>query len=157
MSARRLILPAVVVAAWSVCPMVGLVHAEEAVTSQALTTKAWKSLGAGDLEDALEATVKCRELFAAEAKTQQAALDDFLPPEKGHDAWALNDVGTCLFIEGQAHEKAGRTAAAVTAYRQLVDDYRFAQCWDEKGWFWKPSQAAADRIKVLEFDEALAP
>lgn len=157
MSARRLILPAALLAAWSVCPLGGLVHADEAVTSQALTTRAWKSLGTGDLEDALEATATCRELFAAEATSQQAALEDFLPPEKGHDAWALNDVGTCLFIEGQVHEKAGRTAAAVTAYRRLVDDYRFAQCWDEKGWFWKPSQAAADRLEVLEFDEALAP
>ena len=127
----------------------------EDLSSQALTTRAWDALAAGDLPAALAATTKCRELYAADADRQQGELDDFLPAEKGHDAWALNDVGTCLFIEGQAHEKAGRTAEAQAAYRRLVADSRFAQCWDQKGWFWKPAQAATDRLEVLEFDKAL--
>jgi len=68
----------------------------------------------------------------------------------------LNDVGTCCFIEGQALEKAGRKADAVAAYRRLVDEYGFAQCWDTRGWFWQPAKAAQDRIDVLEFDAAVA-
>jgi hypothetical protein len=137
-----------------ICPEPIAIAADE-LSSQALTTKAWEAVAAGDPATALEATAKCQELYAAEAGRQQAALADFLPPEKGHDAWALNDVGTCLFIEGQAHEKAGRTADAQAAYRRLVKDYGFAQCWDAKGWFWKPAQAAADRLETLDFDAAL--
>lgn len=156
MHAHRIVRSAALLVAVSSAWMSAHARAEEDLTSQALTAKAWKALGAGDAEPALEAAGKCVELHAAEAGRQQADLDDFLPPEQGHDAWALNDVGTCLFIAGQAHEKAGRTGEAVAAYRRLVDDYRFCQCWDEKGWFWKPAQAAADRLEALDFDKALA-
>lgn len=158
---HRFVRPVALLAAVCCAGMPGQARAAEDLTSQNLTsqdltTKAWKALGAGEVEAALEAAGKCVELHAAEAGRQQADLDDFLPLEQGHDAWALNDVGTCLFIAGQAHEKAGRTAEAVAAYRRLVDDYRFCQCWDEKGWFWKPAQAAADRLEALDFDKALA-
>jgi hypothetical protein len=125
-------------------------------SSQTLTTKAWQSHERGDLAETLAFTAKCREMYAAEAAKQQEELTGFLSAEKGHDAWALNDVGTCCFIEGQALEKAGRKADAITAYRRLVDDYGFAQCWDTRGWFWQPAKAAQDRLDELEFDASLA-
>lgn len=124
--------------------------------SQTLATKAWQSLERGDLAETLAFTGKCEDLYGAEAAKQQAGLSDFLPAETGHDAWALNDVGTCCFIEGQALEKAGRKADAIAAYRRLVDEYGFAQCWDTRGWFWQPAKAAQDRLEELEFDAALA-
>ena len=124
-------------------------------SSATLTKKAWESLAAGHAEHVLAYTGKCRELYAAEAKKQQAALTDFAPAEKAHDSWALNDVGTCLFIEGQLHEKQGTRKEAIAAYRQLADELTFCQCWDTKGWFWKPAEAAAGRIKELEFDAKL--
>lgn len=125
-------------------------------SSQTLTTRAWKALEEGDVEATLAYTTKCRELYAAEASRQQADLEDFLPAERGHDAWALNDVGTCCFIEGQAHEKADKKADAVAAYKRLVQEFGFAQCWDQRGWFWQPAAAAQDRLEALEFDAALA-
>ena len=66
--------------------------------------------------------------------------------------WALNDAGTCLFIMGQALEKQSKGAEALAAYKQLVEKMPFAQCWDPKGWFWKPAEGAKTRIKALEFD-----
>lgn len=125
-------------------------------SSQTLTAKAWQSHERGDLTDTLAFTAKCRELYAAEAAKQQQSLTDFLPADKGHDPWALNHVGTCCFIEGQALEKASRKADAVAAYRRLVDDYGYAQCWDTRGWFWQPAKAAQDRLDELEFDAAVA-
>ncbi len=125
-------------------------------SSQTLTTRAWKALEEGDVEATLAYTTKCRELYADEAARQQEDLEDFLPAERGHDAWALNDVGTCCFIEGQAHEKADKKADAVTSYRRLVKEFGFAQCWDQRGWFWQPAAAARDRLEALEFDAALA-
>jgi hypothetical protein len=124
-------------------------------TSATLTGKAWKALADGPAEHVLAYTGKCRELYLAEAVKQQKSLTDFAPTDKAHDAWALNDVGTCLFIEGQVHEKAGQTAAAIEAYRTLADELKFSQCWDPKGWFWRPAEAAAGRIKQLEFDAKL--
>ena len=137
-----------------IAPVVGQDFGDHA--SQTLTTKAWQSLERGDLADTLAFTAKCHELYAEEAAKQQQSLTDYLPADKGHDSWALNDVGTCCFVEGQALEKAGRKADAVAAYRRLVDEYGFAQCWDTRGWFWQPAKAAQDRIDVLEFDAAVA-
>jgi hypothetical protein len=124
--------------------------------SSTLTTRAWRALERGDVTETLASTAKCRELHADEAARQQAELTEFLPRERGHDAWALNDVGTCCYIEGQALEKADRKAEAVAAYRRLVAEFGFAQCWDERGWFWHPAEAAQERLDALEFDTALA-
>lgn len=143
--------------AWASVPMATAVVAEDFgdFSSATLTGKAWEALGKGDLERALVFTGKCRELYGKKAVEQQAGLSEFLPKDKGHDAWALNDVGTCLFIEGQVHEKAGRKAAAIEAYGKLSGTLGFAQCWDPKGWFWHPAEAAADRVKQLKFDALL--
>lgn len=124
-------------------------------SSQTLTGKAWTALGSGEFEKVALFTDKCRELYADEAEKQQADLKDFLPAEKAHDAWALNDVGTCCFIQGQALEKQDRKADAAAAYKQVVEAYGFAQCWDPKGWFWRPAEAAAQRLKQLDFDVVL--
>lgn len=124
-------------------------------SSATLTGKAWKALGDGQADLTLAYTGKCRELYMAEALKQQKSLTDLAPAEKAHDYWALNDVGTCLFIEGQVHEKAGRIKEAVAAYRTLADTLKFSQCWDTKGWFWQPADAALQRIPQLEFDAKL--
>lgn len=124
-------------------------------SSATLTGKAWKALGEADPEQALTYTKKCREMYLAEAVKQQKGLTGYVPAEKAHDMWALNDVGTCLFIEGQLHEKQGRPKEAVAAYQSLVNDLGYCQCWDTKGWFWRPAEAAAGRLKQLEFDAKL--
>ena len=125
-------------------------------SSATLTKGAWAALERGDLDETMAYTGKCRELYADEAARQQAELTGFPPRERGHDAWALNDVGTCCYIEGQAHEKADRKAEAIAVYRRLVADFGFAQCWDERGWFWHPAEAAKERLDALEFETALA-
>lgn len=125
------------------------------LSSATLTKKAWEAFAAGDGDLVLAYTGTCRELYEAEARKQQASLVEFAPAEKAHDHWALNDVGTCLFIEGQLAEKQGDKAKATTAYRHLVDTLKYCQCWDTKGWFWKPAEAAADRLKELDFDATL--
>jgi hypothetical protein len=122
-------------------------------SSATLTGKAW---GANDYELALKYTAKCKEMYMEEAKKQQASLDAFpVGEEKVHSYWALNDVGTCLFIEGQILEKQNKSKEAVAVYTVLTKELSYSQCWDTKGWFWKPAEAAAGRIKQLEFDSLL--
>ena len=123
--------------------------------SSTLTAKAWEALGKQQYDAAVPYIAKCKELYEAEALKQQAAQTDFLPADKGHSAWALNDVGTCYFIEGQLLEKQGKKAEAIKAYKKLASDFKFCQCWDTKGWFWHPAEAAADRVKQLDFDAVL--
>lgn len=123
--------------------------------SSTLATKAWAASAASDLAGVKAYTGRCFDLYQGTAASQQAALKG--PPNTGDkDAvyanWALNDVGTCYFILGQALEKAGDTAGATKAYQTLVDKFSYAECWDTKGWFWSPADAARGRIKALKFD-----
>jgi hypothetical protein len=133
------------------------VHAQDFgdQSSSTLAGKAWAASGGGTPADALAYTAKCKELYEAIALKQQAALTDFAPADKAHDNWALNDVGTCYFIEAQVYEKLGKKPEAIAAYKKLATDLAYAQCWDTKGWFWRPASAAKDRLKQLEFDAAL--
>ncbi|MBM3248207.1 MAG: tetratricopeptide repeat protein [Candidatus Omnitrophica bacterium] len=125
--------------------------------SVTITTKAWGVLEKGDVEAVLAYTNKCIELYGEEAKKMQASLTEYPKGEadggKNQDVfnfWALNDVGTCLFIQGEAYRKADMLEEAKEAYNKLINEYSFAQAWDTKGWFWKPSEAAKDRLKEIE-------
>jgi hypothetical protein len=126
-------------------------------TSATLTSKAWKALGDGKPADAVAYARKCVEMYEKQAADMQKDLKAPVPAEDKEavsSKWALNDVGTCLYIMGQALEKQDKGKEAVAAYKQLVEKLPYAQCWDPKGWFWKPADAAKTRIKSLEFDSA---
>ena len=120
-------------------------------SSQTLTTKAWDAFSAKKYDLVKAYADKCIELYGAEAQLMQKTLTEKAPAEKAHDYWALNDVGTCLFIKGKAFEDQDMSKEAIVAYKKLVSAYRFAQTWDANGWFWSPADAAKQRIQVLEF------
>lgn len=121
-------------------------------TSATMTTKAWQALMSKNYALVNAYTAKCIELFAAEAKNMQAGLTVPAPADTASTLWALNDVGTCYYVRGQAFEAQGMNAEAIVAYKKLAKEFSFAQTWDLKGWFWSPAEAAKQRLKVLEFD-----
>ncbi|MFH1655690.1 MAG: tetratricopeptide repeat protein [Candidatus Omnitrophota bacterium] len=119
--------------------------------SVTLASKAWQSLGSEDIEAVLAYTNKCIELYGEEAEKMQASLDDF-PAGSNQEIfsyWALNDVGTCLYIQGEAYLKADMLEEAKDAFNILINQYSYAQCWDPKGWFWKPAEAAREKLRGL--------
>lgn len=121
-------------------------------TSETLTTKAWKALADKDLDAVLAYTNKCLELYEAKAKEMQASLTEYPweSKEKIFSQWALNDVGTSFFIKGEAFKNAGNIEEAKKAYSKLIGDYFYAQCWDPQGWFWKPAEAAQQKLDELK-------
>lgn len=119
-------------------------------TSVTLQVKSWEALGAGEYEAALKYTDKCAELYEEEARAMQASLAAKPAPDDVHDYWALNDVGTCYFIKGEALTKLRRYAEAMAAYRVVRDELYYAQAWDPKGWFWSPADAAYPKVAMLE-------
>ena len=122
-------------------------------SSQTLISKAWAAQDAKNDAAVLAYTGKCIEMFQPQALEQQKALSAPLTvKDEIFKQWALNDVGTALFIRGQALERQGRTAEAIADYKMLSEQLPFAQCWDVQGWFWKPADAASGRIKALQFD-----
>jgi tetratricopeptide (TPR) repeat protein len=120
--------------------------------SVTLATKAWEALNAGDVEAVLAYTNKCMDLYSEQAKKQQAALTDYVKGtnEEVFKNWALNDVSVCLFIQGEAYRKAKMIDEAKEAYQKIITDYKFGQCWDVGGWFWKPAEAAAEKLDAME-------
>jgi tetratricopeptide (TPR) repeat protein len=123
-------------------------------TSATITGKAWAALNAKNYPDAVAYAQECVKMYEKQAVEMQGGLKEPVAGDKEAVAklWALNDVGTCLFIMGQALEKQNKGAEALAAYKQLVAKTPFAQTWDPKGWFWKPAEGAKTRIKALEFD-----
>ena len=124
-------------------------------SSATITGKAWEALNAQRYDEAIGYAKKCVELYEKQAGEMQRGLTEPVPGadrEAVFKLWALHDVGTCLFIVGQALEKQQKGKEALAAYRQLVEKVPFAQAWDPQGWFWKPADGAKARIKALEFD-----
>ena len=121
-------------------------------TSETLTVKAWEALKNNDLDSVLAYTGKCLTLYEAKAKEMQASLKEYPweSKDKIFSYWALNDVGTCLFIQGEAFRKAGKNHEAKDAYKKVISEYSFAQCWDPQGWFWKPAEGAQRQLDELK-------
>ncbi len=119
--------------------------------SETLVGKAWASLQEKNIEAVLAYTNKCIELYAAKAKEMQGSLKEY--PAGNNDKifsyWALNDVATSLFIQGEAYRQANMKDEAKAAYQKVVDEYSYGQAWDPKGWFWKPAEAAKEKISMI--------
>jgi tetratricopeptide (TPR) repeat protein len=119
-------------------------------SSETLTAKAWAALGEGRFKDVAIFVGKCLEMYGDKAKKMQASMTDFAPKGKEFDAWALNDVGTSLFVLGKARYILGENEEAKKVFNEIIEKYSFAQCWDPKGWFWKPAEGAKDQILLME-------
>jgi hypothetical protein len=126
--------------------------APAADSSSALATAAWSAFDRKDYAAARAAIERCRSLYGAQAAEMQSKLNALPAREEGHQQWALNDVGTCTFLLGKVAEAEGQKDEAMAAYRMVVDQYSYSQCWDQQGWFWQPAVAAKERLAALTLD-----
>jgi len=62
-------------------------------------------------------------LYAAEDKKMNAELTGFEPISIAAQLWALNDVGSCLFIMANAYEELKMYPEAAETYTILANDY----------------------------------
>ena len=120
--------------------------------SSTLVTKGWEALAANDIEAVLAYTNKCIELYAGQAKKMQESLNEYPAgdDQKIFGFWALNDVATAYYIQGETYRKAGMNEEAKEAYQKVINEYKFGQCWDTQGWFWKPAEAAAEKLDAID-------
>jgi tetratricopeptide (TPR) repeat protein len=119
--------------------------------SVTLVTKAWDALKANDLQSVLTYTNKCIEFYGAQASKMEASLKDYATGTNDQifKYWALNDVGTSYFIQGEAYRAAGMNKEAIAAYKKVIHDFTYAQCWDTQGFFWKPAEGSKPRMDFL--------
>ena len=120
-------------------------------SSSYLTAKAWKALSDNDSDSVIAYADKALELYEEKAKAMQESMTEYAWESKDEifAKWALNDVGTALYIKGEAFRKAGEYKKAQEAYQSLVENYFYAQCWDPNGWLWKPAEAAQQALDEL--------
>ena len=87
--------------------------------SETLASKAWNSLNENDLESVLAYTNKCIELYGEQAVKMQDSLTDFAQGPDDHifSYWALNDVATSLFIQGEASSRSGSCCSRQKAWQ----------------------------------------
>ncbi len=138
-------------------PSVTLAYNYGDYRSETLVGKAWQSLEEGDVEATLAFTNKCLELYGAQAKKMQDSLTDYASGDNQaiFSNWALNDVATSLFIQGESYRKTGMMEEAKEAYQKIINEYKYGQCWDPKGWFWKPAEAAQEKLAMIESGSTL--
>lgn len=115
-------------------------------TSETLTIKAWESLDKSDYKGVELYCRKVIKLYSDKANKMQTQLNDFAENCFIPYYWALNDVGTCYFILGEAYRKQNDSVKANEAYRIVVNRYKFAQCWDPHGWYWKVAKASEENL-----------
>ena len=120
--------------------------------SSTLTTKAWGALAKGDVEAVLAYTNKAIELYGEQARKMEADLKDYVSGNNDEvfKKWALNDVATSYYIQGEAYRKAKMKDEAKEAYNKVINNYTYGQAWDPKGWFWKPAEAAQKKLGEMD-------
>lgn len=121
-------------------------------SSFALVAEAWEALKNDDLVSVIRLTDICVNRYGKRARQMQEELDDYMTGTKEmiQSKWALNDVATALYIQGKALQNVNRHKEAKVAYQRLVNEYKFGQCWDPKGWFWKPAEVAQENMTMIE-------
>ena len=124
------------------------------MSSATLVNRLWDSNNKKDLTLVMAYHAKLVSVYGAKAKEMQASMTEYAweSPEKIHSYWALNDVGTGYFILGEAYRQAGKKEEAIAAFQKVVNDFFYAQCWDPNGWFWKPAEAAQQKLIELGAD-----
>ncbi len=119
--------------------------------SETLTIKAWKAFDDRDLNAVLAYTKKCIALYSAEASKMQKSLTEYpTGDQKIFSYWALNDVATCLYIQGEALRRVKRMDEAKAAFNRIINEFSYAQTYDPKNKsFWKPVDGANDSLYMI--------
>ena len=126
----------------------------------AYVAAAWDAFNQADYRATMDATKRCVEQFYRGALLAEESLrksgagmptgvvDETMKAQILKNG-LLNDVATCLWLEGRSAEKIGDEARATDAYRK-AKTLTFGRTWDPKGWFWTPSTSAAQLLETID-------
>ena len=132
------------------CPSLAAPAEGADISSSALTTRAWEALSSGDFAKVDLYTDKCIGLHKEEAARQQRSLRAFPAAGEVNNYDALNNVAASMFIKGEGLFQQGRYEEAKPYYRDVIENYGFAQYWDPKGWYWKVSEKSQAVLSKID-------
>jgi hypothetical protein len=130
-------------------------RSSEQMTPEESTRAAWMALKDKPGE-AMKIAQKSIDTYGKLAIQQEEALASTLPVGKvtGDQKkaifanGALNEVGTCYLIKGEALKKQGHVNDARSAF-QAAQRFPDARTWDPQGFFWSPAEAARKELTIL--------
>ncbi len=122
----------------------------EAVSSRELVRMSWEASGNNKVDEVFRLTQQCFNTYGAQAFELNAQLEDFPPRDAVVQYQVLNDVGTCMFIRAETLMNNGQAEEAIEIFQRIIDDYRWAQAWDPRGWYWSIAEKSQASIDMLE-------
>ncbi len=102
-----------------------------------------------DLAKVNELAEACVAAYQEEAKKQQAQLVNFPSRGQENQYQTLNDVAIVLFTQAETLMNTGKVDEAIALFQKVIDDYKWAQAWDPRGWYWSVAEKSQDSIDVL--------
>ena len=112
-----------------------LAQAACAEESYQVTAKAWDALAKKDWDGATQLANRAVKTWGRQARNMNRELQTLPKGDAVKNFANLNQVGTCLWIKGEALRQKGDPTAAMIAYKTLIAQYEYAQAWDNKGWW----------------------
>ena len=127
---------------------------------------AWSAFGKNDYKTAITFSDSCIKKFGKIALDQQAKLKKDsvpLPPAGAVDnneaeknrifsRGLINDVATAYWIKGESAEHLYESSKD-KKYKTMSQEsfkgaaeLKYGRCWDPKGWFWSPADAAKKKL-----------
>jgi len=123
----------------------------EEPSSKDLVGQAWAASSQRDLEQLNKIVDRCLDLYGSEARLQKKMLSGFPERTEIENYQSLNDVATCLFVRAEATMNSGKTEKAIKEFQVIIDDYKWGQAWDPRGWYWSVAEKSQDSINVIIF------
>ena len=120
-----------------------IVFAEEAWQ---VTARCWDAMSRKDWDAVISQADRSVKTWGAQARTMNGELSDLPKGDAAKQFVNLNEVGTCIWLKGEALRQKGDPTVAMVAYRTVIAHYEFAQSWDKNGWWWQPADAARKQL-----------
>ncbi len=120
------------------------------VTSESLTTSAWKAYNNKNYESTKSYARQVIDMYTDKALEQQGSLSGYAKSGKESKYWALNDVATSYFILGKTAAEENNASRAKKYFNKIVDNFGYAQCYDpDTKSYWKVKEAALEELNKL--------
>lgn len=104
----------------------------------------------GDYNGVYDYVAQAMTRFGAQARVEQKSLSDFPPADQMSGYATLNGVAEAQFVRAETLKIEGKKEEAVKAFEIIIEEYKFAQAWDPRGWYYKLAEVAEEASDRLQ-------